>query len=58
VRTEKRSTGDLAEFRYERVTGDERELLALPSVEKLGWRAQRRQKRAQSRMLVSRMRRH
>jgi hypothetical protein len=46
-RPEKRSTGDIAEFRYERVTGDERERLALPSVEKLGWRAQRRQKRGE-----------
>jgi hypothetical protein len=35
-RPEKRSTGDIAEFRYERVTGDERERLALPTVEKLG----------------------
>ncbi len=35
--------GDIAEFRYERVTGDERDRLAFPSVKKLGWRAPRRQ---------------
>lgn len=35
-RPEKRPAGDIAEFRYERVTGDQREPLALPSVENLG----------------------
>src|ERR1035438_6302259 len=46
-RPEERSAGDIPEFRYERVTGDERERLAFPSVKKLGWRAQRRQKRGE-----------
>ena len=34
-RPEERPAGDVAEFRNERVTGDERERLALPGVEKL-----------------------
>ena len=46
-RPEKRPTGDIAEFRYERVTSDERERLALPSVEKLGWCAKWRQQRGE-----------
>ena len=40
-------TCDIAEFLDERVTGDERERLALPSVEKLGRRAQGRQERGE-----------
>lgn len=43
-RPEERPAGDVAEFRYQRVTGDERERLALPGVEKLGRRAQGREK--------------
>jgi len=43
-RPEERPPGNVAEFRNECVTGDEREPLALPSVEKLGWRAQGREK--------------
>lgn len=39
-RPEERPPGNVAEFRNERVTGDETEPLALPSVEKFGWRAQ------------------
>ena len=46
-KTRAHGAGDIPEFRYERVTGDERERLALPSVKKLGWRAQRRQKRGE-----------
>ena len=43
-RPEERPPGNVAEFRDECVTGDEREPLALPSVEKLGRRAQGREK--------------
>jgi len=43
-RPEKRTAGNVAEFRYERVTGDESERLALPGVEKLCRRAQGREK--------------
>jgi len=43
-RPEKRPAGDSAQFRYELVTGDKREPLALPSVDKLGRGAQWRQK--------------
>lgn len=43
-RTEERPAGDVAEFRNERLTGDEREYLPLPGVEKLRRRAQRREK--------------
>jgi hypothetical protein len=43
-RPEERPPGNVAEFRNERVTGDETEPLALPSVEKFGWRAQGREK--------------
>ena len=31
-RAEKRPAGDVAEFRYERIGGDQRELLALPGI--------------------------
>ena len=43
-RPEKRPAGDSTELRYERVTGDQREPLALPGVEKLGGRSKGRQK--------------
>ena len=51
------TAGNVTEFRNERVTGDEREPLALPRGEKLGWRAQEEIKARKSKMFVSRMRR-
>ena len=43
-RPEERPADDIAEFLYQRITGDERETIALPGVEKLCRRAQGREK--------------
>src|SRR6202049_274700 len=44
---EKRSNGDLAQFRYKPITGDQRESLPLPGIQQLCGRTQRRQQRGE-----------
>jgi len=56
-RPKERPAGDVAEFSYKILTGGKREYLPLPGVEELGRRTQG-ERRAEIRMLVSRMRRH